>query len=50
MCEIEELREGCEFEGGGEGLLCSPNLIKPLPSEGCEIEEFFFGGGRGMWP
>ena len=45
------MREGCEFfflGGGGGGALCSTNLIKPLPSEGCEIEEFL--GGRGMWP
>ena len=42
------MREGCEFFFLGGGVLCSPNLIKPLPSEGCEIEEFL--GGRGMWP
>ena len=24
--------------GGGGGALCSPNFIKPLPGEGCELE------------
>ena len=28
----------CVCRGGGGGALCSPNLIKPLPGERCELE------------